>query len=219
MATKSLSCSRQWATNMFATFSAQWMILAFVATFAFAANRSTDEIERSDPPGIKQRIETARKTVVQMFQKDYDGATTPAKKQKLARELLDNAPRIKDDLEVRYVILTEAKDQAIAAGQTALTLEAVDLTNKYFRIEPIEWKTAALEQLSKSVHDPAGQREIAAAALALSKTASQDKRFDDAQHLAMLALVSARKSHSMQLIGQSNAALLEIMAAKKNAKK
>jgi hypothetical protein len=196
-----------------------WILLALLAASSLAADHPKNEPERSDPPRDKQLLEKARKTVLEMFQKDFDQATSPAKKKQLARELLENAPRIKEDLAVRYALLTEAKDQAIAAGQTALSLEAIDLTAKYFRVEPIAMKTAALEELSKSVRDPAGQRDIAVAALALCKTATEDNRFDDAQRLALVALIAARKSHSTQLVGQSNAALLEIMAAKKKAKK
>ncbi len=130
------------------------LILTLLAASSLAADRPKDKSERPDPPSNKERLEKARKTVVQMFQDDFDQATSPVKKQELARELLDNAPRIRDDSDIRYAILTEARDQAIGAGQTALAFEAIDLTAKYFRIDPIEEKTAVLEQLSRACAIP-----------------------------------------------------------------
>jgi hypothetical protein len=115
-------------------------------------------------------------------------------------------------------MLLEARAQAIAAGKTALSLEAIDLTAKYFRVDLIDMKITALEQLLKSVREPAGQREITGAALALSKTAADENRFENADRLVMLAMVSARKLHSPQLIREANERMLEIMAAKKKAK-
>jgi hypothetical protein len=205
-------------TNFWGHFFAAWMISLLIAATSFADEQSQKESERPNPPSDKQRLEKAHQTVVQMFPKDFDQATSPAKKKKLARQLLDNAPRIKEDAEVRYALLVEAKGQAIAAGQIALALEAIDITAKYFRIDSIDSKTAALEELSRTVRESTGQREIAMAALELSKESSADDRFDNAHRLGMLALVSARKSHSMQLIRQAQETLLEINAAKKKAK-
>jgi hypothetical protein len=194
------------------------LAFVFLAASLFAAEPPKGDVERPDPPANTERLEKARQTVVQMFQKNFDKATNPAKKQELAQELFANAPRIKDDMEVRYAMLLEARDQAIAAEKTALALEAIDLTAKYFRVDPIEMKIAALEQLSKSVRDPVGRRDMTATALDLSKTAADENRFDDADRLAMLGMVSARKLHSPQLIRQANERMLEIMAAKKKAK-
>jgi hypothetical protein len=198
--------------------AAFFLLLTLIAAPSLAADRPQDAKERFDPPQNKEQLEKARQTVVQMFQKDFEGAKSPAKKQALARQLLDNVPRIKDDVQLRYAMLTEAKDQALATGQIALAFEAIDLTAKQYRIEPLEGKIAALEQLAKTARDAPSQRNLASAALALSEKAIAASRFDDAQRLAMLALVSARKAHSTQLIRQANGALLEIMAAKKKAK-
>ncbi|MCC6125225.1 MAG: hypothetical protein IT426_09705 [Pirellulales bacterium] len=195
------------------------MLLAAAGGSSDAADRSKETIERAEPPGNKERLEKARQTVVRMFQKSYDEASTPAKKQKLARELLDNVPRIANNLEVRYALLIEAREQATAAGHLPTALEAIDLAAKYFRVDAIGLKTAALEKLSRSARDAAQQRDVAAAALALCRAALKDDRFDDAHRLAMLALVSARKSRSTLLIGQCNAAQLEIMKAKKQGNK
>ena len=198
------------ARNLIAALS-----LSFVLVAADRA-KDKDDVDRPDPP-TERRLETARKTVLKMFQDDFDQAATPAQKRKLARELLD-APRIKDDLDVRCALLTAAKEQAIAAGQTGLSIEAIDLMAEYFHVDPIDMKIATLEQLSKKTRDAAGLREIATAALTVSKAASKANRFDDAERIAMVALVAARKSHSMQLIEQCNTTLLEITAAKKKAK-
>jgi hypothetical protein len=195
-----------------------FLIVVLVAASSLAAETPKDEVERPDPPANKERLEKARQTVVQMFQKSFDKATTPAKKQELALELIANVPRIKDDVDVRYAMLLEARDQAIAAGKTGLAIEAIDLTAKNFRVDPIEMKIAALEQLSKSVRDPVGRRDMTATALDLSKTAADENRFDDADRLVMLGMVSAQKMHSPQLIRQANERMLEIMAAKKKAK-
>jgi hypothetical protein len=195
-----------------------WMLLATAGGSSVAADRPKDAIERADPPGNKERVEKARKTVVRLFQKSYDEASTPAKKEKLARELLENVPRIADNEEVRYAMLIEAREQAIAAGHVPTSLEAIDLAAKHFRVDTIDLKTAALEKLSQSARDAAHHRDVAAAALALGKTALKDERFDDAHRLAMLALVAARKSRSILLIEQCNAALLEVMRAKRGKK-
>jgi hypothetical protein len=195
-----------------------FLLFSILGASSFADKSSKGKLERPDPPASKEEVAKARQTVAQMFQKSFDKATTPAKRQELAQELLANVPRIKDDANVRYAMLLEARAQAIAAGKTALSLEAIDLTAKYFRVDLIDMKITALEQLLKSVREPAGQREITGAALALSKTAADENRFENADRLVMLAMVSARKLHSPQLIREANERMLEIMAAKKKAK-
>jgi hypothetical protein len=195
------------------------LFLSALAASAIAADGKNGEIERLEPPTDKQQLEKARQTIIQLFKKEYDLAVSPAKKQELARTLLENAPRIKDDSEVRYVMLTEAKDYAISSDQIVLTGESIDQLAKYYRLDPIELKIAAFERISKTARGATIHRDIATGALELSKSALQDHRLDDAKRLALLALVSARKSQSMQLIRQCNAALLEIDAARKKGEK
>jgi hypothetical protein len=195
-----------------------FMVLAAMAVGLMAAEPSNDEITKSDPPGDKERLGKARQTVVQMFATDFEQATSATKRQKLVRELLENAPRIKDDVEVRYAMLIEARDQAVAAGRVDLTEEAIDLLTKYYRLDPIALKTDALEQLSKKTRDAAVHRQIVSTAVSLAKSVAEDRRFDEANRLVLIALVSARKTKNAALIQQVNTTMLDIAAVKKRQK-
>ena len=129
-----------------------------------------------------------------MFPKEFAQAETPAKKQELARTLLDNASRIKADAEVRYVMLTEAETLAVAAGQVTLASESAEQLAKHFDVDAITAKADALEQLAKSARSAAVHRDVVAAALETAKTAYQASRFEDSERLALLAPASARRA-------------------------
>ena len=163
-------------------------------------------------PTDEARIQKAAAETREIFRSEYAQANTPAGKARLAAKLLEGAATVADDPVTRYVMLREARDMAVAAGDPALACGAVDQLAALFDVDPLVIKLAVLESLAKGVRGLEGQRKIAETALELIPEAVKAGRVEEAGKLAETAEAAAVKAKSVPLVRAARAAIEKLQS-------
>lgn len=171
-------------------------------------------IERAEPPKEKAVLEECQRAVRERFKTEYADATSPAGKAELAKKLLQAGRGNTDEPDLRFVMLCEARDLAVAAGEVNVACAAIDALAKSHAVDLIDMKMAALEEIGKSARGLNSQKEIAQNALSLIAAAVKAKRTDEAKRLGELAISAAQKSKSTSLLKQVRAAVQETEGGK-----
>ena len=141
----------------------------------------------------------ARKLVLEVFQKQYDRATTPEEQAALARKLLDKVQQEETDPPGRFVLLIMARELAERARHWGTAVEAIDELNAGFRIDAVEMKTQVLEGFAKLARTSPEHAAIAEAALPLVDEAAAQANVVLAGRLAKLAQAEAGKARNREL--------------------
>ncbi len=170
--------------------------------------------DRQAPPADPARLKNAREAIRQKFRDEFAQATKALGKAALARTLIDEAMASSPDPANRYVLLDEARQQAAAAGKAVLAFEAIDGLAAWFTVDPLATKVSTLEVVARSATSIKSQREFVQAAIRTAIEASQAQRAEEAQKLADLALVVARRSKNAALIRSALAARQQIGSAR-----
>ncbi|MDB5388414.1 MAG: hypothetical protein JWM11_4060, partial [Planctomycetaceae bacterium] len=113
------------------------------------------EVVKIAIPNATDQAES-RKTIRELFKKEFDLAKTPKGKTALAQTLLSRTNELQNDPASLYVLLTEGAENAAAGGDITLALKAVAEIHEHFA-------TPALEL----------QEKIAKLATPLAKTSDQ----------------------------------------------
>jgi hypothetical protein len=185
-----------------------------------AARRASTQ-QRTAPPTDQRKLQDAERAVQERFQADYAEATGIAAKARLATKLLTAAQATTDDVELRFVLLREARDAAIAAGDSELALQAIDRITMFHQIDALAMKVAALGDSAKNARGLDSQKAIARAAMKLATEALEAKRLKEAGELGEVALSAARASKSRPLMEQAMHAIeqIETLRAQREAAK
>lgn len=102
----------------------------------------------------------AVKQLKETFKDEY-AKKAAAEQVDLARKLIKTSAETGVDANTRYACLTEARDLAVSAGDSAVAMEAVALIGKSFTIAIPAAKMAALAKLEKTAKDPEKARALA----------------------------------------------------------
>ncbi|MBT6495084.1 MAG: hypothetical protein HOL01_11090, partial [Planctomycetaceae bacterium] len=137
--------------------------------------------------------QAAEKLIRDLFKEDYASLKRVTEKLKLAKKLLEQGQESDDDLVARYVLLQEAKRLAIDAGDTALTMDAVDSIVWHFDVDPSAETMAVLRKLAGSVRFPANGKEVADAAFDFAKSANEAGQMETALEFLKMASSTATK--------------------------
>jgi len=162
-------------------------------------------------PNDQRKLKAAEQDVRQRFQAAYGQATAAAGRLDLARVLL-NAGRAATDPVARFVMLREARDLATAAGDSAVTCEAIDELGTLYAIDELKMKSEALAEVAQAVRGSQASRELAQTSLGLAKRAVDAGRIEEAKQLAQTALAGARGSRNRLLMQQAAMAVRQIDA-------
>ena len=117
---------------------------------------SEPQVRRVPVPANAAVVE-AEKLVREVFRADY-ARRSPADRTALAEKLIRNAAETRDDPVARYVLLSEARDLAAAAGNVALAIQAIDELDRQYAIDrpaSAADALAAAARLAKSPQDGA----------------------------------------------------------------
>jgi hypothetical protein len=98
--------------------------------------------------------QSSRKSIKELHRADYAKAKRPEGKADLARSLMIEAGQTDQDA-VRYVLLTEAMDLAVAAGKLDLALEAVQAVAARFDVDVPSLKERAAAKVNAAAMLPA----------------------------------------------------------------
>lgn len=146
--------------------------------------------------------EQANKLLRQLFGAEIDAARTPQAKVDLARKLLQQGIDSRDDPAGRYVLLTKAKDLAIAVGDPPLAMQAVDEITRSFRIDGTALGVEALTALSKLSLNPNLSKGLAEATAAALDGAIAADKFEAAKPLVTIGVAASKKTKDAELIRQ-----------------
>jgi hypothetical protein len=156
------------------------------------------------PVPSEAKIEESARVVVGSLKTEYaDAKKTVANRAALAEKLLHLAAATQDDAAARYVLLEEARTQAIATGRVPLVLEAVDDLTRQYDVDPLDVKQAALSALAKTpLLNKDGAKVLTEAALVAVSEAIAVDRLASATQLIAVAEIGARKTLLKSLISQ-----------------
>jgi len=178
---------------------------------------SPQSTQKTAPPTDEQELQRAEQAVRQTFKEEYDQATGFARKTQLATLLLDAARATSDDATLRFVLLREARDTAVAAGDVELASQAIDQIAGFHEVDALGMRTAALVEAAKNARGLNAQKAIAQSALESVGRAVEARRLDEAKQLADVALSAARKSNNRPLMQQAAAVVQRVEALQKQA--
>jgi hypothetical protein len=150
--------------------------------------------DRRMPVPDKAAHDAALKKIREVLKDQYLAAQRPADRGVLAGQLLRQAIETKDDPAIRFALLTEARDKAIAAGDGALIRQAVHEMAKDYQVEALDELAQALAGSGDGVLPPAVRKNLARTALDLATEARSGEAFDQAIRLAKIAQNLAARS-------------------------
>ncbi len=159
--------------------------------------------DRRMPVPDKVAHDAALKKIRQVLKDQYLAAPKPADKGVLAQNLLRQAVETKDDPAIRYALLTEACDKAIAAGDASVMRQAVEEMAKDYQIEAFDELAQALAGSADGVLPAAVRKNLARAALDLATEARSREAFDHAVRLAKIAQNLAARSRDVATARQA----------------
>jgi len=146
-----------------------------------------------DPPAVPRRPVPA-KNVQQAklrkirgdFRDRYETAKTPGAKRSLAATLLGDANKTHTDLDARYVLLTQARDLAIAGGDTSLMIRAITAVAKEYQVDLPVVAAEAYKEQAEDVRgkDKTASLSVVRKGLELVRDAADANDFDSALTLA-----------------------------------
>jgi hypothetical protein len=104
------------------------------------------------PEPTAEAQKAALKEIKDLFKDEY-AKKAPTDQVDLARKLIKTSADSTVDMNTKYVCLTEARDLAVSASETAVAMEAVTLLGKSFMIAVPAAKMGVLAKLAKDTKD------------------------------------------------------------------
>ena len=142
---------------------------------------------------------TALDLVKDIFKDEY-AKTKPEEKMELAVKLIQQADQSRDDKTSRYVMLNEARDLAIDAGEPSVLDRAVSALGQEYEVDRTELMADGWEEMLRKPRPVAVTKAVAEMALANVDRAVSMANFESAARLSKLAIDAARKSKDAALV-------------------
>ncbi len=122
-------------------------------------------------------LKEAEKTVREVYKTEF-AKKGPADQLSLAQKLLRQAAETADDPKARFVLLREARELALQAGDLDTVLAAIEDLAQGFEIEVLSTKNAALTKLASSTRSAEAAAALADAFEDLARQALDGDNFD-----------------------------------------
>jgi hypothetical protein len=162
----------------------------------------------ADPPD-RAAIDAATALVRDLYKKEFDAAKTPAQRSDLAKILLKQAADSKSEPAGYFVLLEEARAQAVKGGDLITAFAAIDQLAAAFKVADLERRRDALSALS-TTSPPPMQKQLAELALSLVDQAVEIDDYAIAKELATIGSASARKSKDLVVTRAATARATEV---------
>ncbi len=147
-------------------------------------------------------VET-QSAIIEIFADRIDDAKTPAEKLTLATASFQQGEEVKDDFAAQYVYYRLASSLAAEAGDTNITLAAIDTMAETFAIDPWRTRVSALVIAGRATKGTTENQNLANTAFALAEQAAKEERFNSAVELMETALTAARAAQDVEIIKQA----------------
>lgn len=125
--------------------------------------------------------------VRKIHRNDFDKAQDPAKKKALAEVLLKEALETPDEPVIRYVLLGQARDLAVSAGDPELLRKVLETTAKHYDVDAQEQLIRTLTDVAESRIGTGNKKELARGALDLADEFIAANDYESALRLARAA--------------------------------
>lgn len=153
-----------------------------------------------DPVPDAEAQKEAEKKIKDAYKTEY-AKTSSADRKKFADKLLQTGLVTNDDPVARYVLLREAMDLAMKAGDADLALQAINEVDKEYAINAFDLKLAVLEKVVKLPSPPAtGKDVLADHALAAVEEAVAADNYEVAAKFLTFAETAAKKTNTGALL-------------------
>ncbi len=153
-----------------------------------------------------------------LFQEVYgeqrEAAKTAEERLALARTLLGEAARIRNEPAGYFVLLRNAQQVAADAADIQTALEAADRMIQAFEVDPIETKVRCLSAVAEVAKLSTQCRPLAKQAFSLVDTAVEEENFEAAIQLGDIARKAAQSAREYKLGKAITARMEEIEEAK-----
>lgn len=138
------------------------------------------------------------KVVHELFKSDYD-RRSPADRAALAAKLMEAAADSSKDSASQYVLLREARDSAVAAGNADLALAAVDALTNRFAVDKGPLLAETLTALERQSYSPELALAVTDAAMSAIEKDAAANRFEMLARLSPVAESAALRAGSPSL--------------------
>jgi hypothetical protein len=174
-------------------------------------------VHTPEPVPSAEAQERARRSALEGYRGEIVDAKTTGKRVVLARRIWRAAADKSLEAPARFVLLSEARNLAIAAADVTLADEIADDAKRDFTIDSLpasesalDAAAAALEQLSGAAKTPDDSAAVAEIGLALADQAAGGGRPETAKKIAETALSAARKSKDDELVKKATLRWLDL---------
>ena len=169
-------------------------LLAFASLPTVAGARWTIQDQRVPVPDAPVQKDK-EKLIRELFKADYGKAD----KRALAQKLLQQGMGTNDDAASKYVLLREARETAVVAGDVDVAAKAVQEMTRCFVIDGVAEKSSTYDRLERGIKTPEMAKALAERYLRLVDEAISADKYDVAQKAADKAGSAARKSQDVSL--------------------
>lgn len=149
---------------------------------------------------IKAEQDKAQALIDDIFKEDFQRATSPEAKAKLAAFLFQQGKESGDSPANRYLLYLHTQKLAAEAGSLPLAMNAIEELNRQFKIDVLAMKAETLGTAAKTVQTSEASTELTEAALTLIAEAIEDDNYPVAKQLGEVATEAARKAKSIKLV-------------------
>ncbi|HUT93700.1 MAG TPA: hypothetical protein VMY37_29825 [Thermoguttaceae bacterium] len=168
---------------------------------------------RPPVPDAEARAE-AEKLFEEVYGEQREAAKTAEERLALARKLLGEAAKIRNEPAGYFVLLRNAQQVAAEAADAQTALEAADRMTRAFEIDPMETKVQCLSAVAEAAKLATQRRPLAKEAFSLVDAAVEEENLEAAIRLGDIARKAAQGAREYKLVKEITARMEEIEEAK-----
>jgi WD40 repeat protein len=153
---------------------------------------------RTAVPGSPEQ-DAAEKKIKAAFELEYT-KTRPTEKLELANKLLETGVKTRDNPAERFVLLREAREMAVQAGDALTALRSIDEMAQAFSVDGMDLKVQTLTRMGQAATTPAANKALTESILlVIDETVAHDQ-FETARALLTLGEATAHKTTTSALV-------------------
>lgn len=141
------------------------------------------EVKRHSVPD-EDKQKAIREQVKEIFKDEYQAATTSEKRLALAKALRNQAANVESDPAARFVVLREAYEHALAAGDHNLAEEIAGELAAAYDVDLLSVMAHLVTVAARTARSDDARREVVSRALEVVNQLADAKRFDEAGKVA-----------------------------------
>ncbi len=158
-----------------------------------APEPSAPEPQPKHPVPSEAACRATLANVLRLFAEDYGRARRVGEYGNLSQMLYNKALATDDDPVACYVLLTEARDQAVAGGVATCFDKALEAIGQQYAVDTLVMATATLQRATTGARSPAANKELAQMAMKRIDDALARDDYQRAKTLAVAARDLARR--------------------------